>query len=355
MNKTHLETILSFRRKETNLPFMFKYSQIAFKKPTLLANLPYRHLFRQSSLRMSTDTRLIKPHNLISFEQEISVKLMTKSDLEIALQWAEKEGWHPGLYELEALYAADPTGYYMLHVDEQPVASLACVRHSPQFAFLGLFIVLPAFRNQGYGKILWDIVLGKAMKHDSLGLNAVMNQINRYKKSGFLEHYLISRWRINLDKIPGNQGITQDNLILCDTVPTDNILSYDAKFFTYSRKNFLTKWLEIPESRTLTALNNDGDILGYGTVSRTSEGYKIAPLIANNQGVADLLYKELCLLVGKEKPAFIDMPEVNPATARLVQQFKMEKIFDTMRMYSGNPPQENGQKTIGTTSLEIGY
>lgn len=320
-----------------------------------LASLPYRHLFRQSSLFMSTDPNFIKPNNLISFKQEISVKLMTKSDLATALQWSEKEGWSPGLYELEALYAADPEGYYMLHVDGQPIASLACVRHSHQFAFLGLFIVLPAFRNQGYGKILWDIVLGKAAIYDSLGLNAVMNQVDRYKKSGFSKHSLISRWQINADKIPGSQGIIQDQLVLCDTVSSDKIVNYDATFFTNSRQLFLKRWLEMPESRTLTALNREGDIVGYGTVSRTNEGYKVAPFIANDDKIADSLYKGLCHIVGNEKRVFLDMPQANPATARFAEQFKMEKVFDTMRMYSGKIPEQDTQKIIATTSLEIGH
>lgn len=320
-----------------------------------LAGLPYKHLFRQPSLSMSTDTTIIKPNNLISFKQEISVKIMTKADLATALQWAEKEGWSPGLYELEALYTADPTGYFMLHVDGQPIASLACVRHSHQFAFLGLFIVLPAFRNQGYGKVLWDIVLGKAAIFDSLGLNAVINQIDRYKKSGFSEHSLISRWRIDVNKVPGNKSISQDNLLLCDTISNEKIVNYDAKFFANSRKLFLTKWLEMPESRTLTALNKEGDVLGYGAVSRTNEGYKIAPFIANDDVVADSLYKGLCHIIGNQGQVFIDMPQANPATARLIEQFKMEKIFDTMRMYSGRPPAEDKQKIIGTTSLEIGH
>lgn len=320
-----------------------------------LVGLAYKHLFRQSSLAMSTDTTIIKPNNLIAFKQEISVKLMTKADLATALQWAEKEGWSPGLYELEALYAADPTGYYMLHVDGQPIASLACVRHSHQFAFLGLFIVLPAFRNQGYGKVLWDIVLGKAAIFDSLGLNAVINQIDRYKKSGFSEHSMISRWRINTDNIPGSQGLIQDNLILCDTIPNEKILNYDAKFFVNSRKLFLKKWLEMPESRTLAALNKEGEVLGYGSVSQTNEGYKIAPFIANDDRVADSLYKGLSHIVGNQRQVFMDMPEANPATVRLAEQFKMEKIFDTMRMYSGRPPEQDTHKIIATTSLEIGH
>lgn len=76
----------------------------------MLSSLPYRHLLRPSSVNLSTETGFIKPNYLISFKQEISVKLMTKTDLAIALQWAKKEGWSPGLYELEALYAADSIG-----------------------------------------------------------------------------------------------------------------------------------------------------------------------------------------------------------------------------------------------------
>lgn len=316
----------------------------------------YVEIFHRSrSLFTATEKDALKKNTFISFKQEISVKLMSKSDLATALTWAETEGWCPGKYELDALYNADPNGYYMLHVDGEPVASLACTRHSEQFAFLGLFIVLPNFRDQGYGKVLWDIVLGRGATFNSLGLNAVMDQIHRYKKSGFSEDSLITRWKINLDKIPRSQGVVQNNLTLCDAVPHEKILSYDAKSFTNSRKMFLDGWLKIPESRTLAALNKDGEVLGYGSINKTTEGYKIAPFIADNHIVADSLYKGFCHIVGKQKHVFIDMPNVNPNSKKLVEQFKMEKMFDTMRMYKGTPPHTNEKKIIATTSLEIGY
>lgn len=60
-------------------------------------------------------------------------------------------------------------------------------------------------------------------------------------------------------------------------------------------------------------------------------------------------------MIGHQQPVFIDMPQANPDTQRLVEQFKMEKIFDTMRMYSGTPSITDHAKIIGTTSLEIGH
>ena len=334
---------------------MFKSSYLVFKNPTNSVRLIYKNLFRHFSLIKSSDSDFTRPHKLISFKHCISVNVMTKSDLALALQWAQTEGWCPGLYELEALYAADPDGYYILRLDGEPIASLACVRHNDNYAFLGLFIVLPQFRNQGYGRILWDVVLGRAAIVNSLGLNAVMQQIHRYKKSGFLEDSLISRWRVDTAKLSREHGSFKEKITLSDTVSHQKVLDYDAAFFVNSRKSFLKKWLEMPESRTLTAINKAGDPVGYASVSRTSEGYKIAPFIANDASVADSLYRGLTHFVGDHKRVFIDMPYANPETKKLAERFKMEKISDTMRMYAGKKTEEDLKRVIGVTSLEIGY
>ena len=42
---------------------------------------------------------------------------MERADVDLAVEWAAREGWNPGLADAEAFHAADPEG---LHISEDP-------------------------------------------------------------------------------------------------------------------------------------------------------------------------------------------------------------------------------------------
>lgn len=89
-----------------------------------------------------------------------TVASMNEEDLHHVMNtWSLGEGWYPTQYTVEPFLAADPQGYYLLFRNGNPVASLSAVRYPDiKVAFLGLYIVPPAYRGQGFGKILWDAV-----------------------------------------------------------------------------------------------------------------------------------------------------------------------------------------------------
>jgi hypothetical protein len=43
----------------------------------------------------------------------LSIKPMSRADLDAALSWARDEGWNPGLDDAGAFYAQDPGGFLM--------------------------------------------------------------------------------------------------------------------------------------------------------------------------------------------------------------------------------------------------
>ena len=55
---------------------------------------------------------------------DISVRRMTRNELDTAIAWARAEGWNPGLYEADSFYATDSNGFFMGEVDGEPVGSI---------------------------------------------------------------------------------------------------------------------------------------------------------------------------------------------------------------------------------------
>ena len=219
--------------------------------------------------------------------------------MQLVKNWAINERWNPGLYEVDALYAADPNVYYLLEMDKEPVASLASVRYSKKHAFLGLYIVEPHYRGQGYGKLLWDIVMGNLKDCSSIGLNGVSEQLDQYKKEGFNVAHTNTRWHGNLSSSKNPSSVEDTRIKLKKPVSLSAIIDYDARLFPTPRAAFLSKWLTMPHSHVFAAIDN-GDLSGYGVISKAHDGYKIAPLVANNQAVAKCLYINLCRCIGSQ-------------------------------------------------------
>jgi len=84
---------------------------------------------------------------------------MSLSHVEVAIDWAAAEGWNPGLHDAQCFFAIDPRGFCMGMLDERMIASGAVPTYDAEFAFIGLYIVAPEFRGQGYGLALTKFML----------------------------------------------------------------------------------------------------------------------------------------------------------------------------------------------------
>jgi GNAT superfamily N-acetyltransferase len=106
---------------------------------------------------------------------------MSLSHVEVAIDWAAAEGWNPGLHDAQCFFAIDPRGFYMAMLDERMIASGAVPIYDAEFAFIGLYIVAPEFRGQGYGLALTKFMLAYAGNRN-VGLDVMAE---RYARLGF--------------------------------------------------------------------------------------------------------------------------------------------------------------------------
>ena len=133
-------------------------------------------------------------------EQNYQIRTMTRDELVLVVDWAAKEGWNPGLYDVECFYAADPQGFLIGLLDGEPIASISVVKYGMAFGFLGFYMVRPAFRGQGYGMRIWQAGL-QYLQGRTIGLDGVVEQQNNYLKSGFqLAHRNIRYEGMGADK-----------------------------------------------------------------------------------------------------------------------------------------------------------
>jgi GNAT superfamily N-acetyltransferase len=274
------------------------------------------------------------------------VRPMIREEVDLAIEWAAREGWNPGLADADAFHAADPEGFLVGLLDGEPVATLSAVRYGTDFGFMGFYIVSPEYRGRGYGLRLWNAGL-EHLAGRNIGLDGVLAQQGNYQKSGFKLAYRNIRFEGRAAAKPeSTSGLTD-----VAGIPFDLLETYDRRFFPAPRAVFLQHWLRQPGARTLAVVEG-GQLKGYGMIRRCRTGYKIGPLSADDPQLASALFD--ALTSGLDAAVFLDVPEVNPAAVALAEKSGMTAVFGTARMYTGEAPRLPLGNVFGVTSFELG-
>jgi GNAT superfamily N-acetyltransferase len=275
------------------------------------------------------------------------IRTMSRDEIDIAVDWAASEGWNPGLHDADCFYAADPEGFLVGELDNDPVAVISAVKYGETFGFIGFYIVKPAYRGLGYGIQIWNAALER-LSGRNVGLDGVVAQQGNYKKSGFELAYR----NIRYEGVSGGQADNPE-IIALSQLPFDAVEAYDRPFFPEERRRFVKAWLNQPESLALGIMQK-GRLSGYGVIRACRSGYKIGPLFADSPELAEALFIALKAGVKPGSPVYLDVPEMNREAVALAENHKMQLVFETARMYTGVFPDLPLNRLFGVTSFELG-
>lgn len=276
------------------------------------------------------------------------IRVMTRSEVDIALDWAAREGWNPGVHDADSFFAADPTGFLIGLLNDEPIATISVVKYDERFAFLGCYIVRPEFRGGGFGWRLWQAGM-QSVEGRCVGLDGVVAQQSNYQKSGFR----LAHRNIRYEGRGLGGPCKQRELVALGSLPIAEIERFDRTGFPVERSAFLQKWVTQPEARELGSVR-DGQLTGYGVIRRCRVGLKIGPLFAKDSEMALRIFEALCSGVSTTTPIFLDVPETNLPALRLAERFAMRPMFETARMYAGPAPALNWNYVYGVTTFELG-
>ncbi|MGE5396696.1 MAG: GNAT family N-acetyltransferase [Chitinophagales bacterium] len=273
---------------------------------------------------------------------------MTLKDAETAVNWAGDEGWNPGLDDAEYFYNSDPQGFFIGELLDRPIGSISAVAYSDAFGFMGYYIVRPEYRGKGYGIQLWKRAMDY-MGNRVIGLDAVLAQEGNYQKSGFATVYHTFRF----------EGKSNDSykdpkeIVELKTLDLNTLYAYDNLSFPASRSSFLKRWIQPTRGASLGYIDDKG-LKGYGVIRTSRSGYRIGPLFADSNDIAEAIYRALITRIPSGSSVFIDIPEINIPALKLAERFNMQMGFETARMYRGIPIPIQLDKIYGVTSLELG-
>lgn len=275
------------------------------------------------------------------------IKQANIEDMQFIINLAKDEGWNPGVYDAKTFYDADHDGFFIGLLDNQPIGCISAVKYYPYYGFMGLFIVKKEFRGKGYGSLLWKNALNY-LGEVNIGLDGVLDKVEFYKKYGFKEYFDHGCYVFKSDiSLTSNK-----NILPAKDFFFKDLNAYDKNHFGSSREKFLYSWVHQPDSHTFCYFQAH-KIIGFGTIRKATEGYKIGPLYAANKSIAEELFLRLISEV-KGENIYMNINESSKDAMSFVEQYNMTKSFATKRMYLISRPNIPTGELFGTATLEIG-
>lgn len=276
---------------------------------------------------------------------DLHIRPLASHEIQLAVDWAAREGWNSGLGDAACFATVDPEGFLVAELNGEPAAVISVVNYDAHFAFLGFYIVRPDVRGQGIGWKLWQAGIAHAGTR-TVGLDGVLAQQANYASQGFKPSHRNIRFK-------GRPGAGErGQCVDIGSVPFAWIEASDARVYPAPRADFLQYWIEAP-GHAGRALLREGRLAGWGVVRPALDGWKIAPLVAEDATAADAVFMALCAAAG-EGDIYLDVPEPNGAAMDLAARHGLTPVFETARMYTGPiRPVELGN-VYAITSLELG-
>ncbi|MAS28485.1 GNAT family N-acetyltransferase [Synechococcus sp. UW105] len=290
----------------------------------------------------------------------LKIRTINRADVPLMTSWARQEGFAPGKGDVGIYRHTDRQGLWVGCLGGEPIGCIAGVRYNLVYGFIGLYIVRPDHRGQGYGKELWQHALDHLESVACIGLEAAEDRIDDYSRWGFQPASPTIRWRTTAaptlgssPDLPMPDGL---RLLSGDAIPEPALQIYDAQRELSPRPHFLSDWLHHPAGSVVALLDQHQACHGFARIRPCllidGEGWRIGPLLADSPELAELLIR--ALLQDHPGVVIIDSPGGNPFASPLMERIGFEPFARTLRMYRGRIPNQGLEDVYGLACLELG-
>lgn len=277
---------------------------------------------------------------------------MSRDELNTAVAWAKAEGWNPGLHDAEVFWQTDAEGFLAFELDGEVIGTGSVVSYGGKFGFMGLFIIRPDYRGRGLGREFWvqrrDFLLNRLEPGAAIGMDGVFAMQEFYKRGGFA----FSHRNLRMQGIGTSSPYDTSRAVPVNSDKLDLLQPIDQRCFGTNRTSFLRMWLTQQDSLSVQ-YRGESQCLGFGTIRRCIQGWKIGPLFAATPEVADEIFRALNT-VALGQPIYLDIPENNSEALKLSRRYAMKECFGCARMYLGEPPELPHEEIYGVTTFELG-
>ncbi|HGF1465869.1 TPA: GNAT family N-acetyltransferase, partial [Legionella pneumophila] len=186
------------------------------------------------------------------------IETMNQDEVNLAISWATREGWNPGIHDATCFYQTDPHGFFAGKLNGKTIAIGSAVIYDEFFAFCGFYIVDKPYREQGFGLELTKARLAYIGNRNA-GIDGVINMLDKYARIGYQLAHNNARYCLNKTIKPIS---SEPHIVPLNQIDFSQLSSYDRLHFPAPRPQFLKCWISQPQSLALAYLI-DGQIKGY--------------------------------------------------------------------------------------------
>ena len=283
------------------------------------------------------------------------VRPMTRDEARTLQEWVVADHWDEGDWDADVLFDIDPDGFWaILDDDGSMVGGLTIVASPDNVGTVSLFFMQPSARGRGVAKrALADLLalLGHRITDDiSLTNFSWPWSIEATRVWGFVPLFP----EVRMVHSAGSVEPPSDDASIVDarTLSEDAVIAFDAVRAGRRRDVLWRRWLSLPGSATLAAMDGNGAIRGLGTIRPSALGHRIGPLLAVTPDDAATLLRHL-MAQGHGTRVAMDMPSANPNAEPLAISQGFAEEFRTVRTIWGVVPELPWHERYATVTLHL--
>jgi ribosomal protein S18 acetylase RimI-like enzyme len=259
------------------------------------------------------------------------IRVMTEQDIPGGVRLNTIAGWNQTEADWNRFLASTAKGCFVMEDDGQIVGTAATISYEDRFAWIGMVLVDPDYRNRGIGTAL----LHRAIEYldaagiPTLKLDATPAGKPLYEKLGFATEFEIDRWI--LKRTANEQPTERDAGLSAEHLP--QIFKHDNDVFGANRSALLHSLEERAADLTLPRSNGD-NLRGYVFGRRGLFADHLGPWMARDSATAKALLSEF-LRRSSRDTIIVDALKSNLIAGELLREHGFSPVRLLTRMYRG--------------------
>jgi GNAT superfamily N-acetyltransferase len=267
----------------------------------------------------------------IEARRSMQLRVMTRQDIPGGVRLNTIVGWNQTEADWTRFLDASPDGCFVMDHDGKIVGTSATIPYERRFAWIGMVLVDPDYRNQGIGTTL----LQRAVEYldvtaiPTLKLDATPAGKPLYEKMGFVTEYEIDRWILK-------RSVTQNPATTISVLPSDllkQVFEYDREVFGADRSALLGSLTN--HAPSLVVVPSWFERQGYAFGRHGVFADHLGPWMARDDRTAESLLKEF-LRRSTRETIIVDALKSTRATGELLREQGFHPARPLTRMYRGS-------------------
>ena len=246
------------------------------------------------------------------------IRRLKKAELPLLFNSSKQENWTNEEVHTTALYKAHPEDFFIAFRGNSVVGFILAIRYSDKFGFISNFLILPAFRSQGYGKKLFAFAC-EHLKGSQIALDSVSGKEKFYENFGFSSYFDVANYVFTKGAV---------------TLPSSELIvtSFDKDLALVSKDMYM-KTMILANRTSYKAIKSKNSISSFGFHFKYKDGYKI---YIDSQEINETVSIFFALIEDLENNTHIYMQTtpLEPLYEAVSELLKMKMYEVSVRMYN---------------------